>query len=80
MHKVSVDVEQDCAIELLIDDMGLEDLVVECLGGTFYAGHLDCVTCVPSLNKCRFVHLVLCASRFAILSRVPRRDVVGAIV
>lgn len=46
---MSIDVEQDCAIELLIYDVGLEDLVVESLRGTFCARHLG-VRSVPLLN------------------------------
>lgn len=34
-------VQQDCAVELLVDDMGLEDLVVESLRGSF--GNRHCV-------------------------------------
>ena len=41
MHEMSVDVQQDCTIKLLVYDMGLQNLVVEGLRGTFCAGHLD---------------------------------------
>lgn len=41
MDKVSVDVEQDGSIELLVDDVGLEDLIVEGLGGALGSWHFD---------------------------------------
>ena len=47
VHEMPVDVEQDCAIELLIHDMGLQDLIVESLRGTFCAGHLAYALCAP---------------------------------
>lgn len=41
VHKMPVNVQQNCAIELLIYDMGLEYLIIESLRGTLCAGHLD---------------------------------------
>ena len=40
MNEMPVNVQQNCAIELLVDDVVLEDLVVQGLGGSFRAGHL----------------------------------------
>lgn len=39
MDEMTVNVQQDCAIELLINNMGLEDLVVEGLGCLFRSRH-----------------------------------------
>lgn len=49
---MSVDIQQKCAIKLLVYDMSLQDFVVESLRGTLCAGHVDgagsvlpCVIC-----------------------------------
>jgi len=62
MDEMSVNVQQNCAIQLLVDNMGLEDLVIQSLGGAVGHGHLvrlfdlvfsGCVTGVPvSLSVC----------------------------
>ncbi len=39
MHKVPVDVERNCTIKLLIDNVVLEDLVIEGLRCAFCARH-----------------------------------------
>lgn len=40
VHEMTVNIQQDGAIELLVDDVVLEDLVVEGLGGAFCDRHL----------------------------------------
>ena len=42
VHQVAVDVEQNGAVEILIDNVGLEDLVVECLRRSLGGGHFGC--------------------------------------
>lgn len=46
VHEMAVNVQQDGAIELLVDDVVLEDLVVKGLGGAFGDRHLGRVVCV----------------------------------
>ena len=44
MDEMAVDVEQDGAVELLVDDVGLEDLVVERLRCPLGGRHFGCAT------------------------------------
>lgn len=48
MDEMAVNVQEDGAVELLVDDVGLEDLVVEGLGSPFGGGHVDCATRGPA--------------------------------
>jgi hypothetical protein len=40
MHEMAVDVEKDGAVELLVDNVGLKDLIVEGLGCPLGDWHL----------------------------------------
>ena len=40
MDKVPVDIQQDSPVKLLVDNMGLKDLVVEGLRGAVGCGHV----------------------------------------
>lgn len=43
VDEMSVDIEQDCAVISLVDNVVLEDLVVQGSGSFNDAGHLGCV-------------------------------------
>jgi hypothetical protein len=42
-------IEQDCAVKLLVDDVGLDDLVVESLRCSFGSGH--CAMVAPVIAR-----------------------------
>lgn len=51
MNKVAVDVEEDGAVKLLVNDVGLEDLIVERLRCSLGGRHFGCATQTPHWNK-----------------------------
>lgn len=45
MYQVAVDIEEDSAVESLVDNVGLEDLVVERLRCALGGRHFGCELC-----------------------------------
>ena len=44
MDQMAVNIQEDGAVELLVDDVGLEDLVIERLRGPLGGRHFGCAT------------------------------------